>query len=115
MRYNRKAVRKLLSQVTVTSLHSLFALIVGTGVSSAYNDWHLNEKPLSAPAHHAFPVGTDKVPIIPTHERGQGNGRPLAGIWGVGTTTPSFLHAVTGGTRGVPEQLQTSLSCCGFH
>jgi AAA domain len=38
---------------------------VGTGVSSAYHDQAANEKPLSAPAYHALPLSTDRVP---THD-----------------------------------------------
>jgi amino acid adenylation domain-containing protein len=44
---------------------------VGTGVSSAKNGRHQNEKPLSAPAHHAVGIvgtGQRRTPKIPTHE-----------------------------------------------
>jgi hypothetical protein len=43
---------------------------VGTGVSRATHARSENEKPLSMAAHHALPVGMDRVPKMPTPERG---------------------------------------------
>jgi hypothetical protein len=67
-------VRKLMHSASPLSLYPQGQVSgegdrhVGTGVSLANNGQAANEKPLSAPARHALPVGMDRVPKLPTPE-----------------------------------------------